>query len=99
MLDHPNQKSEYIFFGNFHVYLHEKNLFITHFLLKILQRNSKLIILGDFGMHRQTDRETETDRQTEGRTDRQTDRETDPHTHTHACMHACTHTHTHTYTH
>ena len=35
--------------GNFHAYLHAKKLnFIIHFFVKILQRNSKLVILGNF---------------------------------------------------
>ena len=50
MLDHPHQQSYYWFVGNFHDYLHTIINFITPFFLKILQRNSKPVILGNLGM-------------------------------------------------
>ena len=43
-------KSQYQFVGSFHSYLHAKINFITHFFLKILQRNRKLVILGNLDM-------------------------------------------------
>ena len=46
-----HKKSQHQSVGNFHAYLHaEKINFITHFFLKILQRNSKLVVLGNLGM-------------------------------------------------
>ena len=50
MLDHPHQQSYYWFVGNFHAYLHTITNFITPFFLKILQRNSKPVILGNLGI-------------------------------------------------
>ena len=38
------------FVESFHAYLRAKINFNTHFFLKILERNSKLVILGDLGM-------------------------------------------------
>ena len=43
-------KSLYQFIASFHAYLHAKIDFITQFFLKILQRNSKVVILGNLGM-------------------------------------------------
>ena len=46
-----HQKSQQESVGNFRAYLHAKKInFITHFLIKILQRNTKLVILGNLGM-------------------------------------------------
>ena len=42
-------KSWYKFEGNFHAYLHATNQ-LHHFILKILQRNNKLVTLGNLGM-------------------------------------------------
>ena len=50
MLDHPHEKSQYQCVGNFHAYMHAKTNFITLFFLKILYKNSKLVILGNLGM-------------------------------------------------
>ena len=36
-------------FGDFHAYLHAKNK-LPYLILKILQRNSKLVTLGNLGM-------------------------------------------------
>ena len=50
MLDHPHQKSKYQLVGNFHAYLHAKNQLHHSLLSKILQRNSRIVILDDLGM-------------------------------------------------
>ena len=51
MLGHHYQKSQYQSAENFHAYADNAKInFITHFFLKILQRNSKLVLLGNLGM-------------------------------------------------
>ena len=47
---HQNHKTNDKFVGNFHAYMHAKIKFITHFFLKILLRNSRLVILSKLGM-------------------------------------------------
>ena len=46
--------------GSFYTYLHKEINFITHFFLKILQRNSKLVVLGNLGMPGHTHTHTHT---------------------------------------
>ena len=47
-----HEKSYHQSVKNFHAYMHVRKInFITHFFLKILQRNSKLVIFGSLGMH------------------------------------------------
>ena len=50
MIDRPHQKSLYQFVGNFHAYLHAKDQLHHSLFFKILQRKSKLVILGNLGM-------------------------------------------------
>ena len=50
-----HEKSYHQSVGNFHACMHAKKInFITHFFLKILQRNSKLVIFRNLGMHGHT---------------------------------------------